>query len=100
MAEVRIYTEEEQMLLNQILEYKRLRTEKERIQNAMDAIKDQVTAVMDEKQITKLCLNDIDKVTISEVFKTTFDTKRFEKEHAELYDQYTKSTVSRRVLFS
>jgi len=54
---------------------------------------------MDIRGITLLEIED-NKVTLSEVSTTRFDSKQLEKEFPEMYKKYTNTTINRRFLIN
>lgn len=89
----------EDAILDKIKKYKKLRLDKNHIETEMEAIKAELTAEMDIRGITLLEIED-NKVTLSEVSTTRFDSKQLEKEFPEMYKKYTNTTINRRFLIS
>ena len=72
-----------------------LEAKKDKLQDWIDGLKDEVKAFMSEQGATSLRLGSF-KVSWAEFETTRFDTKLFKNEHKELYKQYeVKSTVKR-----
>ena len=72
-----------------------LEAKKERLQDWIDGLKDEVKAFMSEQGATSLVLGSC-KVHWTEYETIRFDTKSFKNEHKDLYSQYeVKSTVKR-----
>ena len=72
-----------------------LEVKKERLQEWIDGLKDDVKAFMSKQGATSLVLGS-HKVHWTECETTRFDTKTFKNEHKDLYKQYeVKSTVKR-----
>jgi predicted phage-related endonuclease len=89
----------ESALSDLINKYKSFRLKKSEIEDEMEAIKDKIMAEMDIREVTKLEI-DNNKVTLAEVSSTRFDSKQLEKDFPEMYNKYTKTSVSRRFLIS
>ncbi|MBQ7954004.1 MAG: hypothetical protein IJ332_04625 [Clostridia bacterium] len=61
----------------------------------MEAVKDEVKAEMNAKGVDEMTVSCF-KVRYKEVKSSRFDSTAFKKTHADLYEQYCKTTFSRR----
>lgn len=68
-------------------------------QSDAEAIKDELKAVMIERNTEELDV-DVFKIRYKTVKSNRFDTTAFKSTHKELYDQYVKQTESRRFTVS
>lgn len=82
-------------MLNKIRELKELEALISEAEKDAESIKDELKAEMTEQGVDELQV-DIFKIRYKTVVNSRFDSKSFKATHAELYDQYTKQTESRR----
>lgn len=82
-------------LAKKIRELKELQALIDEAQAEVEAIKDEVKALMTAEGTEELTV-DVYKVRYTVVKSNRFDTSAFKKTHAELYSQYTKETETRR----
>ncbi len=82
-------------MLNKIRELKELETLIAEAEKDAESIKDELKAEMTAQGAEELQI-DIFKLRYKTVISSRFDSKSFKATHAELYDQYTKQTESRR----
>ena len=67
----------------------------EEIEAEIDTIEDEIKAEMTARNTEEMSV-DVYKVRWTKVTSSRFDTSAFKKTHAELYNQYTKQTETRR----
>ena len=82
-------------LAKKIRELKELQALIDEAQAEVEAIKDEVKALMTAEGTDELTV-DVYKVRYTVVKSNRFDTSAFKKTHADLYSQYTKETETRR----
>ena len=82
-------------LAKKIRELKELQALIDEAQAEVEAIKDEVKALMTAEGTDELTV-DVYKVKYTVVKSNRFDTSAFKKTHADLYSQYTKETETRR----
>lgn len=82
-------------LTNKIRELKELKAMQEELAAEIEAIQDTIKSYMTVKEIDTLTV-DVFKVSYKEVKSTRFDSTAFKKVHTDLYNLFTKETVSRR----
>ena len=71
----------------------------EELQAEAEALTDKLKAAMVEQR-TEALQGDGRKATWKNVNSSRFDSKRFKADHADLYSQYSKATVTTRFLFT
>ena len=74
---------------------KELKAMLEEIEAEIDTIEDEIKAEMTARNTEEMSV-DVYKVRWTKVTSSRFDTSAFKKTHAELYNQYTKQTETRR----
>ncbi|OQB15788.1 MAG: hypothetical protein BWY15_00501 [Firmicutes bacterium ADurb.Bin193] len=82
-------------LTSKVRELKELKTMAEELAAEITAIEDIIKAEMTARGTEEMMV-DIFKVRYSTVKSSRFDTTAFKKTHQDLYNQYTKETVTRR----
>lgn len=85
-------TNELQKKVNELKELKEL---KEELQAEINRIEEELKAEC-EKQQTEELKAGVFKIRYKTIQSTRFDTNAFKKAHSDLYDLFTKQTVSRR----
>jgi len=65
----------------------------------IEALKDEIKAEMTEQNVDKLSTN-LFSVYWNRFDTKRFDTKAFKETHAALYEQYCRTTVTRRFMLS
>lgn len=78
-----------------IRELRELRRMSEELAAEIETIQDSIKAEMTARNVDELTGTDW-KATWKEVTSSRFDSKAFKATHAELYNQYTKETSTRR----
>jgi len=82
-------------LTSKVREMKELKAFAEQIADEIAAIEDLIKAEMTERNTEEMTV-DVFKIRWTRMTSSRFDTTAFKKTHADLYDQYTKQTESRR----
>jgi len=82
-------------LTSKVRELKELKAFAEQIADEIAAIEDLIKAEMTERNTEEMTV-DVFKIRWTRMTSSRFDTTAFKKTHADLYDQYTKQTESRR----
>ncbi|NLB82498.1 MAG: hypothetical protein GX800_13025 [Clostridiaceae bacterium] len=82
-------------LTSKVRELKELKVMAEELEAEITAIEDIIKAEMTARGTEEMMV-DIFKVRYSTVKSSRFDTTAFKKTHQDLYNQYTKETVTRR----
>ena len=82
-------------LTSKVRELKDLKAFAEQIADEIAAIEDLIKAEMTERNTEEMTV-DVFKIRWTRMTSSRFDTTAFKKTHADLYDQYTKQTESRR----
>ena len=78
-----------------IRELKELTRMAEEIEAEKEAIKDELKKEMELRQVDEISTNEY-KVRFKEVTSTRFDSTAFKSKYADLYEQFTKTTTSKR----
>ena len=65
----------------------------------MESVKDEIKREMETQGIDEMTVSCF-KVRYKEVTSNRFDSTAFKKTHADLYEQYTKQTTSKRFSIS
>ena len=84
-----------QEMLKKIRELKELKAMADELAAEITAIEDAIKAELTAKNVEEMQV-DVFKVRYKTVISSRFDSKAFKATHAELYDQYTKQTASKR----
>lgn len=82
-------------LTTKIENIKTLQTMIDELTAEMESAKDEIKAEMTAKGIDEMTVSCF-KVRYKAVTSSKFDSTAFKKTHADLYEQYTKQTTSRR----
>jgi len=82
-------------LTSKIENIKTLQTMIDELTAEMEAVKDEVKAEMNAKGVDEMTVSCF-KVRYKEVKSSRFDSTAFKKTHADLYEQYCKTTFSKR----
>ena len=82
-------------ITSKIENIKTLQTMIDELTAEMEAVKDEVKAEMNAKGVDEMTVSCF-KVRYKEVKSSRFDSTAFKKTHADLYEQYCKTTFSRR----
>ena len=82
-------------ITSKVRELKELKAMFEEIEAEIDTIEDEIKAEMTARNTEEMSV-DVYKVRWTKVTSSRFDTSAFKKTHAELYNQYTKQTETRR----
>jgi hypothetical protein len=82
-------------ITSKVRELKELKAMLEEIEAEIDTIEDEIKAEMTARNTEEMSV-DVYKVRWTKVTSSRFDTSAFKKTHAELYNQYTKQTETRR----
>ncbi len=67
----------------------------EEIEAEQEAIKDELKKEMELRQVDEISTNEY-KVRYKQVTSTRFDSTAFKNKYADLYEQFTKTTTSKR----
>ena len=78
-----------------VKELKELKAYAEQIADEIAALEDTIKAEMTARDTEEMTV-DVFKIRWSKVTSKRFDTAAFKKTHADLYEQYSKQTESRR----
>lgn len=82
-------------LTSKIRELKELKAMAEELAAEITAIEDVIKAEMTARDTEEMII-DVFKIRWTKVTSNRFDTTSFKKTHSELYNQYVKTTESRR----
>lgn len=82
-------------LTSKVRELKELKMMAEELAAEITAIEDTIKAEMTARETEELITGEY-KIRWKKVVSNRFDTTAFKKTHADLYEQYTKTTESRR----
>lgn len=82
-------------LLNRIEKIENLKAEIEALQNEVNALQDAIKSDMESKNVDTIEVGDY-TVRYKEVSTSRFDSTTFKKAYKSLYNQYLKTTVSKR----
>ena len=82
-------------LTSKVRDLKELKALADQIADEIAAIEDLIKAEMTERNTEEMTV-DVFKIRWTRMASSRFDTTAFKKTHADLYDQYTKQTESRR----
>jgi predicted phage-related endonuclease len=82
-------------LTSKVRELKELKIMADELAAEITAIEDAIKAEMTARNTEEMTV-DIFKIRWTTVNSNRFDTTAFKKTHADLYDQYTKQTTTRR----
>ncbi len=82
-------------LTSKVRELKELKMMAEELSAEITAIEDTIKAEMTARETDEIIV-DVFKIRWTRVTSNRFDTTSFKKTHADLYNQYTKTTESRR----
>lgn len=82
-------------LTSKVKELKELKMMAEELAAEITAIEDTIKAEMTARETDELITGEY-KIRWKKVVSNRFDTTAFKKTHADLYEQYTKTTETRR----
>ena len=82
-------------LTSKVRELKELKMMAEELAAEITAIEDTIKAEMTARETDELITGEY-KIRWKKVVSNRFDTTAFKKTHADLYEQYTKTTETRR----
>ena len=82
-------------LTSKVKELKELKMMAEELSAEITAIEDVIKAEMTARETDELITGEY-KIRWKKVVSNRFDTTSFKKTHADLYEQYTKATETRR----
>lgn len=82
-------------LTSKVKELKELKLMAEELAAEITAIEDSIKAEMTARETDEIIAGEY-KIRWKTVVSNRFDTASFKKTHAELYNQYTKATETRR----
>lgn len=82
-------------LTSKVKELKELKMMAEELAAEITAIEDTIKAEMTARETDELITGEY-KIRWKKVVSNRFDTTSFKKTHADLYEQYTKTTETRR----
>ena len=82
-------------LTSKVKELKELKMMAEELAAEITAIEDTIKAEMTARETEELITGEY-KIRWKKVVSNRFDTTAFKKTHADLYEQYTKTTETRR----
>lgn len=76
---------------------KELKRMAEELATEITSIEDEIKAEMTARSVNEMAV-DVFKIRWTPVTSNRFDSTAFKKAHADLYEQYTKQTTSRRFM--
>ena len=82
-------------LTAKLRELKEMKAMVAELEAEIDTIEDEIKAHMTENETEEMIV-DMFKVRYTTVKSSRFDTTAFKKTHADLYEQYTKLTTTKR----
>lgn len=82
-------------LTAKVRKLKRLQSKAEELQAEITAIQDSIKAEMEKQNTEELKAGEY-KIRWATIISNRFDSKAFKATHADLYEQYTRQTTSRR----
>lgn len=82
-------------LTAKLRELKEMKAMVAELEAEIDTIEDEIKAHMTENETEEMIV-DMFKVRYTTVKSSRFDTTAFKKTHADLYEQYTKPTTTKR----
>lgn len=85
----------ERMIVNRVRKLKELEAQQKEIEEQIEALKAEIKADMQRKELEEQRAGDY-MVRFTTVISNRFDGKAFKADHAKLYDQYMRTTESRR----
>lgn len=85
----------ERMIVNRVRKLKELEAQQKEIEEQIEALKAEIKADMQRKDLEEQRAGDY-LVRFTTVISNRFDGKAFKADHAKLYDQYMRTTESRR----
>ena len=85
----------ERMIVNRVRKLKELEAQQKEIEEQIEALKAEIKADMQRKDLEEQKAGDY-MVRFTTVISNRFDGKAFKADHAKLYDQYMRTTESRR----
>ena len=85
----------ERMIVNRVKKLKELEAQQKKIEEQIEALKAEIKADMQRKDLEEQKAGDY-MVRFTTVISNRFDGKAFKADHAKLYDQYMRTTESRR----
>ena len=85
----------ERMIVNRVRKLKELEAQQKKIEEQIEALKAEIKADMQRKDLEEQKAGDY-MVRFTTVISNRFDGKAFKADHAKLYDQYMRTTESRR----
>lgn len=86
-------------MINKVRELKELQQMADELTAEIESLKDELKAEMTEQNTDELKV-DVFTLRYKAVSTSRFDSKAFKATHAELYNQYTKTTASKRFTIS
>ena len=85
----------ERMIVNRVRKLKELEAQQKEIEEQIEALKAEIKVDMQRKDLEEQKAGDY-MVRFTTVISNRFDGKAFKADHAKLYDQYMRTTESRR----
>ena len=85
----------ERMIVKRVRKLKELEAQQKKIEEQIEALKAEIKADMQRKDLEEQKAGDY-MVRFTTVISNRFDGKAFKADHAKLYDQYMRTTESRR----
>ena len=85
----------ERMIVNRVRKLKELEAQQKKIEEQIEALKAEIKADMQRKDLEEQKAGDY-MVRFTTVISNRVDGKAFKADHAKLYDQYMRTTESRR----
>ena len=85
----------ERMIVNRVRKLKELEAQQKEIEEQIEALKAEIKADMQRKDLEEQKAGDY-MVRFTTVISNRFDGKAFKADQAKLYDQYIRTTESRR----